>query len=297
MDQASKLRQMVRQEDSPPPQRARVIAVTSGKGGVGKSNLSVSLSLAASSMGREVVLIDCDLGLANVDVLLDLQVRHNLQHLLDGEVSLEEVLVKAPGGLRVLPGAAGVSRLADLSDREQDILLQSLERLVGTSELIVLDTGAGISRRVIEFCLASGEVVVVTTPEPTAITDAYAMIKVLGQSDPDLKLWLVVNMANHRSEAEQILDRITLLSRRFLGLEVQRGGYVLADPRVPRAVRRRLPFSLAYPSSHAAVCVQEIARNLGFARAREGASGDGFLRRMRSLWSGGDRLPAGLPPR
>ena len=128
MDQASKLRQMVRQESAPPARRARVIAVTSGKGGVGKSNLSVSLSLAAASMGREVVLIDCDLGLANVDVLLDLQVRHNLQHLLSGEVSLEDVLIPAPGGLRVLPGAAGVSSLADLTDREQGVLLESLEK-------------------------------------------------------------------------------------------------------------------------------------------------------------------------
>lgn len=296
MDQASKLRELVRQESGRSRRRARVIAVTSGKGGVGKTNISVSLSLAAASMGRDVVLIDCDLGLANVDVLLDLQVRHNLQHLLSGEASLEDVLVPAPGGLRVLPGAAGVSQVADLSDTEQRILLDALEQLVETTELIVLDTGAGISRRVIEFCLASGEVVVVTTPEPTAIADAYAMIKVLGQADPSLKVWLVANMANHRGEAEQILDRITMLSRRFMGLEVARAGYVLTDPRVPHAVRRRLPFSLAYPSCHAAVCVGEIARTLGFARSREG-SGEGFLRRMRSFWAGNDRVPAGGPPR
>ncbi len=297
MDQASKLRQMVRQDGAPPARRARVIAVTSGKGGVGKSNLSVSLSLAAASMGRDVVLIDCDLGLANVDVLLDLQVRHNLSHLLTGEVSLNDVLVPAPGGLRVLPGAAGVSQMADLTDPEQRVLLGALEQLVTTTELIVLDTGAGISRRVVEFCLASGEVVVVTTPEPTAIADAYAMIKVLGQADPGLKVWLVVNMANHRGEAEQILERITLLTRRFMGLEVERGGYVLSDPRVPHAVRRRLPFSLAYPSCSASVCVGEIARNLGFARTRDGGGGESFLRRMRSFWSGSDRVHAGTPPR
>ena len=296
MDQASKLRQMVRQDGSPPARRARVIAVTSGKGGVGKSNLSVSLSLAAASMGRDVVLIDCDLGLANVDVLLDLQVRHNLSHLLSGEATLSDVLVPAPGGLRVLPGAAGVSQVADLSDAEQRVLMGALEQLVTTTELIVLDTGAGISRRVVEFCLASGEVVVVTPPEPTAIADAYAMIKVLGHADPGLKVWLVVNMANHRGEAEQILERITLLTRRVMGLEVQRAGYVLADPRVPHAVRRRLPFSLAYPSCHASTCVQEVARNLGFARSRDGG-GESFLRRMRAFWAGNDRIPAGTPPR
>jgi flagellar biosynthesis protein FlhG len=296
MDQASKLRTLVRQDSGRAARRARVIAVTSGKGGVGKSNLSVSLSIAAASMGRDVVLIDCDLGLANVDVLLDLQVRYNLSHLLSGEVGLSEVLVPAPGGLRVLPGAAGVSQMADLTDVEQRILLEALETLVTSTELVILDTGAGISRRVVEFCLASGEVIVVTTPEPTAIADAYAMIKVLGQADPELQVWLVVNMANHRTEAEQILDRITLLTRRFMGLEVARGGHVLADPRVPHAVRRRLPFSLAYPSCHAAVCVSEVARNLGFARPREG-SGEGFLRRMRALWSGEDRLATGSPPR
>jgi flagellar biosynthesis protein FlhG len=296
MDQASKLRQLVRQESDRPGRRARVIAVTSGKGGVGKSNLSVSLSLAAASMGRDVVLIDCDLGLANVDVLLDLQVRHNLSHLISGEASLSDVLVPAPGGLRVLPGAAGVSQMADLTDVEQRILLEALDSLVASSELVVLDTGAGISRRVVEFCLASGEVIVVTTPEPTAIADAYAMIKVLGQTDPGIKIWLIVNMANHRGEAEQILERIILLSRRFMGLEVERAGYVLSDPRVPHAVRRRLPFSLAYPSCHAAVCVAEVARTLGFARSREG-SGEGFLRRMRAFWSGSDRVATGSPPR
>ncbi len=286
MDQASKLRQLIRQDSDRPAHRARVLAVTSGKGGVGKSNISVSLSLAAASMGRDVVLIDCDLGLANVDVLLDLQVKHNLSHLLTGEASLNDVLVPAPGGLRVLPGAAGVSELADLKDGEQDILLSALDKLVQTTELIVLDTGAGISRRVVEFCLASGEVVVVTTPEPTAIADAYAMIKVLGQADPNLRVWLVVNMANSRSEAEQILDRITLLTRRFMGLEVQRAGYVLADPRVPHAVRRRLPFSLAYPSCQAAICVGEVARSLGLSRSREGG-GEGFLRRMRAFVTAG----------
>ncbi len=286
MDQASKLRQLIRQESDRPAHRARVLAVTSGKGGVGKSNISVSLSLAAASMGRDVVLIDCDLGLANVDVLLDLQVKHNLSHLLTGEASLNDVLVPAPGGLRVLPGAAGVSELADLKDGEQDILLGALDKLVQTTELIVLDTGAGISRRVVEFCLASGEVVVVTTPEPTAIADAYAMIKVLGQADPNLRVWLVVNMANSRSEAEQILDRITLLTRRFMGLEVQRAGYVLSDPRVPHAVRRRLPFSLAYPSCQAAICVSEVARTLGLSRSREGG-GEGFLRRMRAFVTAG----------
>ncbi len=283
MDQARRLREFMGAIGGNAPPRARIIAVTSGKGGVGKTNLAVSLALGAAEAGRDVILLDGDLGLANVDVLLDIQAPFNLSHIIAGEISVEESLVEVPGGVRLLPGAAGLASIADLSAPEHQLFLKSLERLEEQTEIIIIDTGAGISRRVIDFCIASGEVLIVTTPEPTAIADAYAMIKVLAQAQPTLKLWLVVNIAGSRSEADQIAERITVLSERFLGVEVRRAGYVLADPRVPFAVRRRVPFSQAYPSTQAAQCVREVALRLGL-EDRAHAGGSGFFRRMSALW-------------
>lgn len=285
MDQAQKLRDLVLAASETPVKTARVLAVTSGKGGVGKTNISVSLALAAAAEGRNVVILDGDLGLANVDVIFDIQPSYNLSHVISGEVPVQDALIQAPGGVRVLPGAAGMTRMADMSSPEHRLFLKSLEFLERETELIIVDTGAGISRRVIDFCVASGEVLVVTTPEPTAIADAYAMIKVLGQAEPTLRLWLLVNMAGNRMEAEQILDRIIVLSERFLGMQVMRAGYVVADPRVPHAVRRRIPFALAYPSSQASACIAEVAKTLALGDPEPG-TGKGFFRRMTELVRG-----------
>ncbi len=282
MDQAKRLRELVLESEG--DKRARVLAVTSGKGGVGKTNLAIALALAAARRGRNVLLLDGDLGLANVDVILDIQPHYNLSHVIAGEVTIEKAITSVPGGLRILPGAAGLTRLADLSATEHRSFLQSMARLERDSELILVDTGAGLSRRTVDFCIASSEVLVVTTPEPTAITDAYAMIKVLAQRDRQLQVWLAVNMANNKSEAEEISERITTLSRRFLAVDVRPAGYVLQDSWVPQAVRRRVPFSLANPSTPASRCVEEMASNLGLAGATDSEK-EGFFQRVTSLLS------------
>ena len=294
MDQAQNLRELVQAvgDGSIAPPRARVLAVTSGKGGVGKTNMSVSLALAAAREGRDVIVLDGDLGLANVDVIFDVQANYNLTHVIAGEVDIEDALIDAPGGVRLLAGAAGITGVADLGEAEHRQLLCGLERLEERADLIIVDTGAGISRRVIDFCVASGEVVVVTTPEPTAIADAYAMIKVLAQADPTLCVWLLVNMAANRGEAEQIMERIVVLSERFLGISVQRAGWVLADPRVPHAVRRRVPFLLAYPGAQASLCVEEIVRRMALDAPEGGARG-GFFRRMTAILKERLGMPTG----
>ncbi|MFN0059543.1 MAG: AAA family ATPase [Planctomycetota bacterium] len=264
--------------------RARVIACTGGKGGVGKTNLALALALGAASLGRRAVLLDGDLGLANVDILLNFEPRFTLSNVLAGEVSVRDALFEAPFGLRVLPGASGLPQLADLSRGQQAKLLAELEELEQDCELMIFDTGAGISRSVIDFCLASDEVLVVTTPEPTAIADAYALIKVVSQRNPNCRVWVVVNMAASRSEADLVHARLGDLARRFLAVEIQRAGFVLQDPEVPRAVRLHRPFSMHAPAGSAALCVREVARKLGFAEpcARRGAAG--FMRRIGGLF-------------
>ncbi|HIC22002.1 MAG TPA: MinD/ParA family protein [Planctomycetes bacterium] len=282
-DQAWKLRRMVEDRVQPVKGRARVLAITSGKGGVGKTNISIGLAITAATAGLKTVLIDGDLGLANIDVLLDIHPRKNLGHLVSGGASLRDVLVRAPGGFQVLPGASGLSRVADMGHMQQQVLFEVLGRLMEENDLILIDTGAGISRSVVDLCTSAGEVLVVTTPEPPAIVDAYAMLKVFSRATRAPKCWLVVNQAQSRGEAQQVMGRMRGLARQFLSMEIERGGAILHDPRVPASVRRRQHFSLAYPSSPAAQGVRDLCESLGLSREK---GNHGFLQRLRNLLSG-----------
>ncbi len=283
-DQAWRLRKMVEDKVIPATGRARVLAVTSGKGGVGKTNISVGLALAAAAGGLRTVLLDGDLGLANIDVLLDLHPGKNLGHLIEGTASLENVLIDAPGGIQVLPGASGLTRVADLGPHQRQRLMDAVGRLVDEYDLVLIDTGAGISRAVLDLCICAGEVLVVTTPEPTAVVDAYAMLKVFTMEDRPPNSWLVVNQVTSQGEAEQVASRMIGLARQFLRSEVRHCGAVMLDPRVRAAVRMRKHFSLAYPTCSAARSIRDLARNLGLAKKREGSLG--FLNRLKELWIG-----------
>src|ERR1041385_2437859 len=174
VDQAAQLRSLVRER-----RRASVVAITSGKGGVGKSNIAVNLAIKLAAANKDVVLLDADLGLANADVLCNVDLKTNLAHVIARKHELAEVMVKAPGGFRLIGGASGLARMADLTDGDRQRLLEALAELEQTTDAILLDTGAGISPNVLAFAKAADHVMVVTTPEPTAITDAYAVIKVM----------------------------------------------------------------------------------------------------------------------
>ncbi len=284
MSQEQRLREWVREGKS--KKGCRVITVSGGKGGVGKTNLSVALSLAAASQGRRTFLMDGDLGLANIDVLFNLDAERDLSHVLSGRAELDDILIDLPFGLTLVPGASGMTQMADLADIHPDALEGMLCELEKRAELVLVDTGAGITREVVEFCVLSGEVLVVTTPEPTAITDAYALIKVLAEREPGLDLWLLVNMARDHAEGEATIARIREVAERFLGITIKSAGVVLDDPVVSTAVRNRQPFTLAYPHSSAQSCVMSIARNLGFDRPCDQQGSSNFFRRMRSLFTG-----------
>jgi flagellar biosynthesis protein FlhG len=296
IDQATQLRTLVRQQ--PPPQarpRASVIAVTSGKGGVGKSNVSVNLAIRLAAAGKDVVLLDADLGLANADVLCNVDLPCNLSHVIARRRELSEVLVDVPGGFRLIGGASGLARMADLSDFDRQRLIVALGELEQQADVILIDTGAGISPNVLSFTRAADHVLVVTTPEPTAITDAYAVVKVLSRMEGGVgltagvdadgsgrQLSLLVNQARTPSEGRAVYERIAQVARQFLGVALQDAGHVLADEQVPLAVRRRTPFVLGAPRCPASVCIAQLAMRLEQGVVSSTASA-GFFNRM-SRW-------------
>jgi flagellar biosynthesis protein FlhG len=285
IDQASQLRALV-QSSMPqaaprhrpelprrrPTRRASVIAVTSGKGGVGKSNVAVNLAIKLSTAGKKVVLMDADLGLANADVLCNVNLPCNLSHVISRKKELREVMVEGPGGFQLIGGASGLARMADLSDADRYRLVDALAELEEQVDVILIDTGAGISPNVLTFTRAAQQVLVVTTPEPTAITDAYAVIKVLSRSGfgemkdcpPGVRrrVSLLVNMVRTTGEGRVVYDRISKVARQFLNVAVDDAGYLCDDDQVQLAVRRRVPFVIASPGCPAARCITQLAMRL-----------------------------------
>jgi flagellar biosynthesis protein FlhG len=245
-----------------PVRLARAIAVSSGKGGVGKSNLAVNLAVAMSTFGLKVGLLDADLGLANADVLCNVSPRMTLEHVVAGKCRLWEAMVLAPGGFRLMPGASGVAGMAALSEQHRRGLLQQLAALERVADVLIIDTGAGISPNVLSFAAAAHTTVVTTTPEPTAITDAYGMIKALYLRRREARVELVVNMVQGEEEGREVFSRMDRVCRTFLKHPLAYGGSIPMDPAVPLAVRQRVPFVLHAPDAVATRSVQNIARRL-----------------------------------
>ena len=269
-------------EPSRPVRRASVIAVTSGKGGVGKSNVSVNLAVQFAAAGKDVVLLDADLGLANADVLCNVDLPANLSHVISGKKSLREVALKTPGGFRLIGGASGLARMADLTESDRRRLIDALTEVERQSDILLIDTGAGISPNVLSFTRAADHVLVVTTPEPTAITDAYAVVKVLMRDGVDRRISLLVNQARSPGEARIVYDRIAKVARQFLGVSVLDAGFLPADEAVPNSVRRRTPFTLAAPRAPVSLALAQLAVRLEHGVTLSHEPG-GFFTRM-SRW-------------
>ena len=238
---------------------AKAIAITSGKGGVGKSNIAVNLAASMAQTGKRVVLLDADLGLANADVLCSITPRRTIEHVLEGRATLREIMVPGPGGFMLVPGASGVAGMADLEPQHRRILLRELLRLERTADVILVDTGAGIGRSVVGFAVAAERVMVVCTPEPTSITDAYGMIKSLLSVSRDISIRLLVNMVESEAEGRDVHLRMQQACSTFLRYPIGLAGFVPRDPMVSQAVRDQLPFVIGSPNGLATRQIRAIA--------------------------------------
>ncbi|MBZ5637238.1 MAG: MinD/ParA family protein [Acidobacteriia bacterium] len=259
--------------------RPLAVAITGSKGGVGKSNLAINLAVALKRCGRRVLLVDGDLGLANVDVLLGLVPSRTVEHLLSGAARLEELLLTGPEGIRILPAASGVPELTRLASPARARLVEALARASEFSDDVLVDTGAGLGEATLSLQLAASRVVVVTTSEPTSLVDAYATLKVLWCADPEKPVDFVVNGVQDQEEAEGAYRQIAKAALHFLGREPGWLGPVFHDPRVAKAVRQQRALLDLYPTSRAARCYERIALALA-SRVDMAQGGDDYWQRL-----------------
>lgn len=285
-DQAQSLRRLMKFKQEMPPTplstgNTRIITVTSGKGGVGKSNFTLNFALALQARGCKVLILDADLGLANLDVLMGTRPRYNLYHMLKQRKSVWEIIHESHG-IQLIAGGTGLSELVHLTDQELQEFARQICQLNGHVDYILFDTGAGLTEQTLHFILSSDETIVVTTPEPPAITDAYALIKTVAASGTSAKIRLVVNRATGQKEGKQTADKIHMAARRFLQLDLPTLGHVLEDESVVKAVKMQTPFTIAFPNSRASKCVKELAALflLGQHTAKPLPGVKGFLHSM-----------------
>jgi len=241
---------------------SRVIAITSGKGGVGKTNFTVNLGIVFSQMGLRVVIIDADLGLANVDVVMGKMSKYNLSDVINSNRDILEILEEGPNGIKFVSGGSGVQELVKLDKTQLVDLLMKLGKLDEVADIILIDTGAGLSENVISFVHAAREVILITTPEPTSITDAYALIKTITHKDKSKNIKVVVNKADNAAEAFNILDKLNVVTQKFLGVKLHKLGYILNDTSVVKAVKLQQPFVISFTRSEASKNMSDIAMTL-----------------------------------
>lgn len=266
---------------------ARVIAVTSGKGGVGKTSLVVNLAISLTGLGQRVVVFDADLGLANVEVLMGITPPSTLFDFVCGKKSLEDIVVPGPGGIRLVSGGSGFLELANLDKRRRQKLIDSLGYFDREADFVLVDTGAGISKNVLGFVAAAGEVIVVVTPEPTSFTDAYSMIKVLSNYRVHNEVQLVVNQAIDKAEAYATYNKMETVVSQYLNIGLRNPGWVTKDSYVSQAVKEQRPLCMYYPRSASARSIALLAQNIlagGETPVKDYMGAGGFINRLMRLF-------------
>jgi flagellar biosynthesis protein FlhG len=256
-DQANGLRKMTN-----PPQPVKVIAVASGKGGVGKTNVTVNLGVALASQGKQVLLMDADLGLANIDVMLGLHPQYNLLHVLDGSKTLAEIIVEGPAGLKIIPAASGIQKMAELSPAEHAGMIQAFSEMEQHIDILLIDSAAGIADSVISFTRAAQEVIIVVCDEPASITDAYALIKLLSREYGVDHIHIITNMTRNIQEGRELFNKVSMVCERFLDVNLDFMGIVPFDEDLRRAVKKQRAVVEYIPRSKAATAFTHLSKKI-----------------------------------
>jgi flagellar biosynthesis protein FlhG len=267
-DQASTLRKMagnsgkVLNSEKKSLNPTRVISVTSGKGGVGKTNIVSNLAFLFSKLGKKVFVLDADIGLANIDIMLGLTPEYNLQHVFSGEKKISDIIVEGPGGMKIFPASSGVQELSELTREQKLYLLSEFESINDNIDLFFIDTGAGISSNVMYFNMAAQEKIVVVTPEPTSITDAYAIMKVMSKKYSENTFKLIVNEVKDEKEAKELYQNLSSVLERFLNISIDFIGYIVKDKYVPMAIRKQKLVTMLYPRAESSLCFIKLVKKI-----------------------------------
>ena len=266
MDQAENLRNIIKMNQQPQRPVARVITVTSGKGGVGKSNTAINLAIQFRQMGQRVIILDADFGLANIEIMFGTVPRHNLCDLIYQGKNIKDIITWGPGGVGFISGGSGIAGLSNLSREYLIYIIQNLAELDAIADIVIVDTGAGISDAVLEFLVASGEIILVTTPEPTSITDSYSLLKALNRHDrfssETSQIKVMANKVDSKEEGKALFTKLNAVVARYLKLPISYLGSVPQDSHLNQAVMQQTPVSLANPNAKSAKAYQEIAQVL-----------------------------------
>lgn len=287
-DQAQRLRNLIKYRQQTVVEKTKIITITSGKGGVGKSNFTLNFALSLQARGKRVLIFDADIGLANIDVLMGASPKYSLYHLLHKEKNIEDIIQLGPGGIHFIAGGSGFTDLVRLSEADLELFSSQIGELGNRYDYILFDTGAGLSKETLKFIVAAEETIVVTTPEPTSITDAYAIMKMVCYMDYRIDFRLVVNRVSQAKEGKSTADKISIVAKRFLQLDIPTLGYIQDDPHVSKAVKKQVPFTIQFPHCAASRSIREMVdrylEGRTFANAKPGNM-KGFLQRMMKLLS------------
>jgi len=293
-DQAERLRQIISLNKSPKSNnlntiktlnKTRVFAITSGKGGVGKTNFTINLAISLSRLGHKIIVFDADIGLANIDIILGVIPKYTIANVISGEKDILDIMVDGPNGIKIIAGGSGIRELSNLSSEKLEHLTSQLSKLEEFADFILIDTGAGLSNTVLNFVNAAGEVILITTPEPTSLTDVYAMIKTLTITGKYNKLHVVINRVEDSKEANEVYEKLYNVTNRFLNIRIENLGYLYNSKLVGDSVKSQTPFIMLYPDSQISKKINGIAMKIAGNKEVDNNVGiNNFINKLRSLF-------------